>query len=68
MGAVASTTGDLNPMSIIKSVSHDVSVFICNSCKSQCNFCGCWTFAVQTFETHDDKSDDGASLNIAWHQ
>ena len=68
MGAVASGITDLNPLSVAKSVSHDFSVYVLNACKSSCDCCGCWKFGFQTFETHDDKSDDGASLNIAWHQ
>ena len=33
------------------------NVFVCNSCKSKCNFCGCWKLGFQTFETHESASD-----------
>ena len=67
MGAVAAVS-DMNPLSVAKQMSHDVSVYVLNACKSQCDCCGCWRFGFQTFETHDDKSDDATSINIAWHQ
>ena len=68
MGAVASAIDGYNPLSVVKSATHDLSVYVLNSCRSQCDFCGCWRFGFQTFETHDDKSDDGASVNITWNQ
>ena len=62
MGQVAS---EINPVAVvtngIKSVCHDLSVYVCNACKSECNFCGCWTFGFQTFETHDSSSDSSSS-------
>ena len=62
MGQVAS---EINPVAVvangIKSVCHDLSVYVCNACKSECNFCGCWTFGFQTFETHSDSSGDSSS-------
>ena len=48
----------------IKAVCHDCSVFVCNACKSECNFCGCWKFGFQTFETHEDDSSDSSSPTI----
>ena len=60
MGQVAS---EINPVAVvtngIKSVAHDLLVYVCNACKSECNCCGCWTFGFQTFETHD--SDNSSS-------
>ena len=64
---MASAVEDFNPLSIFKSATHDISVYVLNSCRNLCDFCGCWRFGFQTFETHDDKSEDGASINIAWH-
>ena len=58
MGQVAS---EINPVAAVtngvKSVCHDMAVYVCNACKSECNFCGCWTFGFQTFETHESDSD-----------
>ena len=58
MGQVASET---KPIAVVtngvKAVFHDCSVFVCNACKSECNFCGCWAFGFQTFETHESDSD-----------
>ena len=58
MGQVAS---EINPVAAVtnglKSICHDCSVFVCNACKSECNFCGCWVFGFQTFETHESDSD-----------
>ena len=58
MGQVAS---DIYPIAAVangaKAVCHDCSVFVCNACKSECNFCGCWVFGFQTFETHESDSD-----------
>ena len=61
---------EMNPVTVvangIKSVCHDLSVYVCNACKSECNFCGCWTFGFQTFETHDsDCSSDNSSSSDA---
>ena len=54
---------EMNPVTVVansvKAVAHDLSVHGCNSCKSECNFCGCWAFGFQTFETHD--SDNSSS-------
>ena len=41
----------------VKAICHDCSVFVCNAFKSECNFCGCWVFGFQTFETHESDSD-----------
>ena len=58
MGQVAS---EINPIAAatngVKAVCHDCSVFVCNACKSECNFCGRWVFGFQTFETHESDSD-----------
>ena len=58
MGQVAS---EINPVAAVtngvKAICHDCSVFVCNACKSECNFCGCWVFGFQTFETHESDSD-----------
>ena len=66
MGQVATSLSDLNPLSVIKSISHDISVYVLNSCKSSCDFCGCWRFAFETNETHDDQ-DESSGINITWH-
>ena len=66
VAAVASTLGDMNPLSVIKSGVHDLSAFVLNSCRSECDCCGCLHWIIQTNETHDDTSDDGASVNITW--
>ena len=57
---------EMNPVTVVansvKAVAHYLSVYVCNAYKSECNFCGCWTFGFQTFETHDSdhssSSDD----------
>ena len=58
MGQVAS---EINPVAAVangvKAICHDCSVFVCNACKSECNFCGCWVFGFQTFETHESDND-----------
>ena len=58
MGQVAS---EINPAAAatngVKAICHDCSVFVRNACKSECNFCGCWVFGFQTFETHESDSD-----------
>ena len=58
MGQVAS---EINPVAAlangVKSVCHDMAVYVCNACKSECNFCECWVFGFQTFETHESDSD-----------
>ena len=41
----------------VKAICHDCAVSVCNACKSECNFCGCWVFGFQTFETHESDSD-----------
>ena len=59
MGQVAS---EIYPVAAVtngvKAICHDCSVFVCNACKSECNFCGCWAFGFQTFETHESDSDE----------
>ena len=71
MGSLLSAVEDLNPLSVIKSTVHDISAFVCNSCRSDCDCCGCWKFGFQTFETHDDQPETqptvDTSINIAWH-
>ena len=56
---------EMNPVTAVannvKAVAHDQSVYVCNACKSECNFCGCWTFGFQTFETHDSDSLSNSS-------
>ena len=58
---------ELNPVvalsNAVKSTVHDMSVYICNACKSECNFCGCWVFGFQTFETHESDSSSSSSSN-----
>ena len=65
MGQVAS---EINPVAVvangIKSVAHDMSVYVCNACKSECNFCGSWVFGFQTFEQHEDDSSDSSTTTI----
>ena len=65
MGAVLASIEGLNPLSVIKSGVHDLSVFVLNSCRSECNCCGCLHWYIQTNET-GDTSDDGANINITW--
>ena len=61
MGQVAS---EINPVAAvangIKSVCHDLSVYVCNACKSECNCCGCLVYGFQTFANHDDDSSDSS--------
>ena len=57
---------EMNPVTVVansaKAVAHDLSVYVCNACRSECNFRGCWTFGFQTFETRDsDSSSDNSS-------
>ena len=66
MGAVLASIEGLNPLSVIKSGIHDTCVYALNSCRSECDCCGCLHWIVQTNETHDDASDDGTSVNITW--
>ena len=60
---------EMNPVTVVansvRAVAHDLSVYVCNACKSECNFCGCWTFGFQTFETHSDSSSDSSSDNLS---
>lgn len=67
MGAAFSALSEMNPLSVAKDMSHDLSVYVLNSCKSQCDCCGCWRFGFQTFETHDDSDNDNNSINITWN-
>ena len=59
------SVAEINPVTAVtngvKAIAHDCSVFVCNACKSECNFCGCWKFGFQTFETHDDGSSDSST-------
>ena len=52
---------DINPIAVVangvKSVGHDLSVYVRNACKSECNFRGCWIFGFQTYETHESDSE-----------
>ena len=63
MGEVAS---EINPVATltnnIKAVCHDMAVYVCNACKSECNCCGCWAFGFQTFETHESDNDSNTVL------
>ena len=56
---------EINPVTAVanavEAVARDLSVYVCNACKSECNFCGCWTFGFQTFETHSDSSSSSSS-------
>ena len=65
MGQIVS---EFNPMVAVvdgvKAVCHDCSVYVCNACKSECNFCGCWTFTIQTTETHEES--DSTSSESSW--
>ena len=58
IGQVASR---INPMAAapnsVNAACHDLSVYVRNACKSECNVCGCWAFGFQTFETHESDSD-----------
>ena len=65
MGQVVSAVSDLNPLSLAKSVVHDISVYVLNSCKSSCDCCGCWKFGFESHETHGD--DDEGGHGITWH-
>ena len=58
MGQVASDLKSV--MAVVngaEAVFHDCSVFVHIACKSKCNFCGCWKFGFQPFETHEDDID-----------
>ena len=54
-------TSEINPAAAVtngvKAICHDCSVCVCNARKSERNFCGCWVFGFQTFETHESDSD-----------
>ena len=54
----------INPVAVVanaaKSAVHDMSVYVCNACKSEFNCCGCWQFGFQTFETHEDSSESSS--------
>ena len=67
MGVALSALSEINPLSVVKSSIHDLSVFVLNSCKSDCDCCGCLRFNVQTFPTTDMNSDNDTSLNITWN-
>ena len=41
----------------VKTICHGCWVFVRNACKGERNFCGCWVFGFQTFETHESDSD-----------
>ena len=62
---------DLNPLTAvsgtIKSVCHDVSVYVFNAMSSDCNCCGCWTFSFASQETHDDPKPEAPNIGISWH-
>ena len=62
---------EMNPVTAVanngKAVAHDLSVYVCNACKSECNFCGCWAFGFQTFEAHgsdSSSSSDDANFSL----
>ena len=58
MGQIASEINQIAAVANgVKAVCHDCSVFVCNACNGECNFCGCWVFGFQTFETHESDSD-----------
>ena len=65
MGSLVAKVADLNPLSVVKSISHDFSVYVLNSCKSNCDCCGCWTFGFQTYETHDDEEPTPQHIHCA---
>ena len=69
MGVAISALSDINPLSVAKDISHDLSVYVFNACRSSCDSCGCWRFGFQTFETHDDSPDidNDTSVNISWN-
>ena len=56
---------EINPILVLanaaKSAVHDMSVYECNACKSECKLCGCWQFGFQTFETHESDSNSSES-------
>ena len=56
---------EINPVTAVansvKAVGHDLSVYVCNVCKSECNFCGCWTFGFQANETQRSATDSDSS-------
>ena len=59
MGQVAS---EINPVAAVtngvKAVCHGMAVYVCNACKSECNFCGRWAFGFQTFEAQLDSDSN----------
>ena len=63
MGQIS--VAEINPVAVVanaaKSAVHDMSVYVCNACKSECNVCGCWKFGFQTFETHEDDNSSDSS-------
>ena len=68
MGQAFSALADINPLSVAKNISHDLSVYVFNERKSDCSFCDRWKFGFTTYETYDDaSSDDGTSINIQWN-
>ena len=67
MGVALSALSEMNPLSVVKSVSHDLSVYVFNACESSCNCCDCLRFAFKTYETHDDSDNDNNSINITWN-
>ena len=60
---------EINPMLVVanadKSAVHDMSLYVCNACKSECNCCGCLVFGFQTFETHESDSSESSSSSDA---
>ena len=61
MGAIASSIGELSPLTAVsnavKAAVHDISVFILNDCSSECNCCDCLVCFFRSKETHDDNID-----------
>ena len=64
MGAIASSIEGLNPLSVVKSGVHDLSVFVLNSCRSECDCCGCLHWYIQTNETHEDDGSGSSSSSV----
>ena len=62
---------DLNPLSAlagtIKSISHDLSVYVFNAFESDCDCCSCWTFRFASQETHDETKPEAPNIGISWH-
>ena len=58
---------EMNPVTVVangvKAVAHDLSVYVCNARKSECNCRGCWTFGFLTFETHESGSSGSSDAN-----